>query len=84
MAPNGAKMVFEEGQITAIEDWKPAQQDRGDAAFPNLTFLQLLFGYRNLAELRYAYTDCWTDGDEAPVLLDILFPKQGSDIWAVA
>lgn len=81
---SGFRMVVEEGQITAIEDWKPVARDRGDAAFPNLTFLQLLFGYRNLDELRYAYADCGTYGDEAPVLLSILFPKQNSDIWAVA
>ena len=56
----------------------------GDAGFPNLTFLQLLFGYRSLDELKYAFADCWTDGPNVQVLLDSLFPKMPSDIWPVA
>jgi hypothetical protein len=39
--------------------------------------LQLLFGYRSLAELRHAYPDVWAD-DAAQTLLAILFPSQVS------
>ncbi|MBI3941800.1 MAG: GNAT family N-acetyltransferase [Chloroflexi bacterium] len=81
---SGFRMIFDQGQLVTVEDWQPSPRNEEDAAFPNLTFLQLLFGYRTLDELRYAYADCWTNGDEAPALLDILFPKQNSDIWAVS
>jgi hypothetical protein len=49
-----------------------------------LTFLQLLFGYRSLEELKYAYPDCWTKTDDALALLDIIFPRQPSEVWAVS
>jgi hypothetical protein len=32
--------------------------DDGDVCFPDHTFLQLLFGYRSLPELEYAFPDC--------------------------
>ena len=43
-------------------------------------FQQLLFGYRSLAELRAIYPDVWA-GEEAALLIDILFPKQPSTVW---
>jgi hypothetical protein len=42
--------------------------------------LQLLFGYRSLAELRYAFPDCWAD-EEPTLLLNALFPKQSSLVF---
>ena len=48
------------------------------ASFPDLTFLQLLFGWRSREEIQAGYPDCFTSGDEAGVLLDALFPKQPS------
>lgn len=81
---HGARLVFEHGRLATVEAWKPTPDDEGNAAFPGLTFLQLLFGYRDLAELRYAFADCWVENDEAQALLSALFPKHVSDIWAVA
>jgi hypothetical protein len=40
-------------------------------------FLQLLFGRRSLADLRYAFPDAWAN-DEATMLLETLFPQQPS------
>lgn len=81
---SGLRMVFASGQITGIEPWQPHPVGhRGDAAFPELTFLQLLFGYRNLDELEYAFADCWAETDEARTLLNALFPKKTSDIWPI-
>ncbi len=80
----GIKMVFEQGCLAALEDWKPkVHDDEGLAAFPNLTFLQLVFGYRTLEEVRYAYADCWAKPD-ATVLLNALFPKKVSHVWAIS
>lgn len=79
----GLRLVLERGRLAAIEPWQPKPEDRGSAGFPNLTFLQMLFGYRSLDELRQAYADCWTNGDETRALLMALFPKQASNLWGI-
>jgi len=81
---SGLRLAFEKGRLTEVEPWQPKPGDGGAAAFPDLTFLQLLFGYRSLEELRYSFADCWTSSDEASLLLETLFPKQSSDVWPVA
>lgn len=80
----GLRLTFTEGRLASIELWQPASDERGDAAFPDRTFLQLLFGFRSLDELTYAFPDCMIRTDDARVLLETLFPKQGSNIWAIA
>jgi hypothetical protein len=42
----------------------------------------LLFGYRAIDELKYAYADCFTSKyePEVEVLLPILFPKRHSHV----
>jgi len=80
----GLRLVFERGTLAGVEPWQPTPDDGGDAAFPDLTFLQLLFGYRSLEELQHAFVDCWTGNDEARVLLETLFPKRPSDVWPVS
>lgn len=81
---DGLRLVFEKGCLQIVEAWKPKPEDEGSAAFPNLTFLQLLFGYRSLDELHYAFADCSWDNDEVHRLLNILFPKKISDVFPVA
>ena len=78
---SGVRLVFEQGQLVTALDWTSPTIDTGyDAAFPPHTFLQLLFGYRSLAELRYAFADCWVNR-KSILLLNVLFPKQPS--WAI-
>ena len=77
-------MRIEHGKIIVIESWKPMPKDEGDAAFPGLTFLQLLFGYRSYEELNHAFADCWCDSDEVRMLINILFPKKLSNVFPVA
>jgi predicted N-acetyltransferase YhbS len=81
---DGLRLVFESGRLTGVEPWEPTIEDRGGAAFPDRTFLQLLFGYRTLEELEYAFADCWIETDQARELLKTLFPKQASNVWPVA
>jgi hypothetical protein len=82
---DGIRLVFEKGRLTGIEKWKPEPTlNSGDAGFPDLTFLQLLFGYRDLSELKYAFADCWAKEDLVSVLLDILFPKKVSQVWPLS
>ena len=77
----GLRLQFENGKLTTAEDWTSPTIDEGhDAAFPDLTFLKLLFGYRSLAELRDAFPDCWVNR-KAILLLNVLFPKQPS--WSM-
>jgi predicted N-acetyltransferase YhbS len=78
----GLRLVFENGRIATAEPWLPTDKDRGDAAFPPLVFLQLLFGRKSLAELRAAYPDVWAK-DDAAALLDALFPKMYSCVVPV-
>ena len=82
---DGLRMIFRHGKLKAVETWKPASKvDEGDAAFPGLTFLQLLFGYRSFDELRYAFKDCYWENNNVRALLNALFPKRLSDVFPVA
>jgi hypothetical protein len=82
---DGVKLVFEHGELSTVEPWKPTPFGHsGEAGFPPHTFLQLLFGYRNLEMLKTSFVDCWTDGNEVQVLLDSLFPRQPSDVWPIS
>ena len=82
---DGLLLGFEQGRLVKVESWQPFPQGHsGEAAFPGLTFLQLLVGYRSIQELKYAYADCWTDNDEVQSLLEALFPRQPSEIMPVA
>lgn len=81
----GLKLTFEQGYVKLIEAWNPTPHGHsGEAAFPELTFLQLLFGYRSLDELDHAFADCWWENDQTYGLLNTLFPKQLSDVFPVS
>ena len=80
----GLRFVIEHGHIRTIEAWKPAPNDEGDIAFPNLTFLQMVFGYRSYEELHYAFPDCWCDHEDVRVLINALFPRKASNIYPIA
>ncbi|MCX6035375.1 MAG: GNAT family N-acetyltransferase [Chloroflexi bacterium] len=80
---SGLRLVLEKGKLTAIEPWIPCNEDRGNAAFPDLSFLQLVFGYRTFEELEQSYADCTYKDDETRVLLSTLFPKKASSVMFV-
>lgn len=69
---------FKEGRLSEIGRYKPRTVEDADALFPELTFLQLLFGYRSLQELDAAFADCYAENPEAAVVLEALFPKRPS------
>jgi len=73
----GLRLVFEGGRLTAAEDWARGPWDEPNAGFPPLVFLQLVFGHRDLDELRYAFPDVLAR-DEAVPLLRALFPRRPS------
>lgn len=74
------KLVFEQGKLKEIGTYEKAKVQDGDANFPDLTFYQLLLGYRSLEELRYAFPDCFVRNERAVVLLNALFPKKTSNV----
>ena len=80
---DGLRLVFEAGRVSDVTPWLPEDAERGGAAFPGLTFLQLVFGYRSLDDLRQTFPDCWVDGDEARALLEALFPRRPSRAWGL-
>ena len=79
----GLRLVFERGKLVTVEGWRPAPEDDGHAAFPDLTFLQILFGYRSLQELRLSFADCWWQTETVRALLEILFPKKNSSVLGI-
>ncbi|MBN1967587.1 MAG: hypothetical protein JW910_23225, partial [Anaerolineae bacterium] len=80
---DGLELTFTRGMLAGVTPVDPRERDgqwfasSGDAHFPPGVFLKLLFGYRSLAELCYAYPDCRAS-DAAAALLEVLFPKQPS------
>ena len=80
---DGLRIILEQGKII-IEKWMPSPEEEGDIAFPDRTFLQMLFGRRSFEELHEAFADCWSNTEEVRVLMNILFPKKHSDVFPVA
>ena len=78
---SGIHFRFERGCITQLADWTPTDVEEGDAAFPDLTFLQLLCGRCRTEELTASFVDCWINGTAPAVLLDCLFPQFRSEVW---
>lgn len=81
---SGLRMVFEAGRMISAENTQPASWNKGDAGFPSLTFLQVLFGRRSLSELRDFFPDIWVDNDTAEALVNALFPRAYSHLKGIA
>lgn len=74
----GLRMVFEQGHLTTVENWiVPVFDSNAGAGFPALVFLQVVFGYRSIDELRHAFPDVWVS-DETGYLLKVLLPARAS------
>ncbi|MCJ7695200.1 MAG: GNAT family N-acetyltransferase [Anaerolineaceae bacterium] len=81
---SGLKIKFESGRLIDVENVERKDLIECQAEFPDLTFLQLLFGRRSLEELCLANADLSYRGDEVKVLLEALFPRKASNVWAIA
>ncbi len=79
---DGLRIVLENGRLSTIEQWQPTVEDQGNAFFPDLTFLHLLFGHRTVGEINAIYPDCSARGEPA-ALLRAMFPKRPSMVWQV-
>lgn len=80
---NAFAMEFKDGALVSVQPYSLANWEDADAAFPFLTFLQLVFGHRSLSALRAAFPDCWVK-PQAAGLLETLFPQMPSQIWGLA
>jgi hypothetical protein len=80
---SGLRLALNKGKLVAIESWVPRHEDQGNAKFPDLTFLQLVFGYRDYEEIEQSFADCGYRDDEVRVLLNTLFPKKASSVMFV-
>jgi hypothetical protein len=76
----GLRLVFADGKLTAAEDWQRPLWGQAKMGCPPLVFLQLLFSYRSLHELRGNQPDVWAEGSDAAPILDALFPKLPSSL----
>jgi hypothetical protein len=81
---DGLRLRFNEGRIETIEALPFEGLESSRASFPPLVFLHLVFGHRTMGELKHAFSDCSTKDDETQFLLETLFPKKPSEIWAVS
>ena len=76
----GLRLAFADGKLTAAEDWQRPLWGPAKMGCPPLVFLQLLFSYRSLHELRSIQPDVWVEGSDAAPILDALFPKLESSL----
>jgi hypothetical protein len=81
---DGVKLSFERGRLKEVGSYLPENTADGDAFFPDLSFLQILFGYRSFAELRATFADCSARNDHGRALVPILFPRRVSNVWPLA
>ena len=77
---DGVFIKFEQGKITSIEKWIYTRQtDEGDAKFPYLSFLHILFGHKSFKEISSFYADSYANKSKI-ALINTLFPKQHNNI----
>lgn len=82
---DGVRMMFRKGRLAQVGAWTPGRPGEAESAsFPGLSFLHLLLGHRSLEELESSYADCYGNGDEAKLLLRVLFPKKASSVWPLS
>lgn len=76
----GILLSFERGKLLDVRPWDSPNFAEASGNFPNLTFLQLLFGYRDVQELDNAYADLYFRQEEGKILLKSLFPRKPSHV----
>lgn len=82
---SGIRLGLEKGRLSLVEPWQPgSKENEGEVAFPDLTFLQLVFGHRTMDELKQSRADCWWDNDRTRMLLTTLFPRKQSQFLPIA
>lgn len=78
----GLKLTFQNGRLVKAENTHATVWHKADVCFPDLTFLQLLLGYRSGSELLSMFVDCRISEKFLPIM-EALFPKKQSLILPV-
>ena len=74
-------MVWEGGRLKEVgEGYEYKRLEDGDASFPDLTFLHLLFGHQSHDSLYANFADQTIGNKEFTVLLRVLFPMRPSHV----
>ena len=79
---DGLNLTFRDGKLVKAENTHATVWHKADVCFPDLTFLQLLLGYRSGSELLSMFVDCRISEKFLPIM-DALFPKKQSLIIPV-
>jgi len=77
---SGLRLVLERGRIASLEPWRPSTEEPGDVAFPDLVVLQMIFGFRSLAELQQSFPDCVVSNALHAAVVQALFPPRPSNL----
>jgi hypothetical protein len=80
---SGVKLIFEKGKLMQAEGYKLKNNEESDVLFPDLSFLQILVGYKSFTELSGSLPDCHARNDHGRALANFLFPKKASNVWAI-
>lgn len=73
---DGVSMSFESGKLKSVESTGYIERSDASAHYPDLTFLQALFGKRSFSQLRDLHNDCFSKDHAMGTLQDILFGGQ--------
>ncbi|RUS29477.1 acyl-CoA N-acyltransferase [Jimgerdemannia flammicorona] len=74
----GVFIAVDRGRVVAVEEL--ARGLEGNARFPPLTFLQVLFGRRSVGELKHVFPDIEVASPEVEGLIGELFPSGRSEM----
>ncbi|MFN2250283.1 MAG: GNAT family N-acetyltransferase [Anaerolineae bacterium] len=82
---SGVRIELRGGRVREVAAWEPSSEaPPHTAAFPELSFLQLLMGRRAFDDLSDMLPDCSASSSLARDLVSTLFPRQPSAVWAVS
>ena len=70
---DGVSMSFESGKLKSVESTGYIERTDAVAHYPDLTFLQTLFGKRSFSQLREIHNDCSAKDHAMGTLQGILF-----------
>lgn len=79
---NHLTIQFEQGKVIDVHDRKVAECAKANAQFPFNTWLNIVFGFHSHDDLHNVLPDARISRDMA-VLLEILFPKKPSSLYAI-
>ena len=78
---SGLQIEIEHGEVIRVDPMKPSAI-RPDASFDRDDLMRLITGNRSFSELEADSPSNWTNNDRTRAILEMLFPKRDSHIWA--